>query len=390
MSSRYKTQCPRCHTIYPMPESKLGEEKARANCGKCHHTFFLNLHIVDPNVTTVDQINAEKTATATTPVAPAPVSQKVAPVAAAMPATQIIADDESEDIVLPRVPTRQKKVKAPPAEGMIFDGMDGDDEEVSFDSDGLDDFLNQDFDKIDNLPPVAQKVGEDVGEDEAWLDELLKNDDSPAIAVSSVTHRPKDDLSDIIGEDINSLIPEAPLQDSPEAILDKVNARITAHAPTQEQILTKRGIGSTLPWVFGSVLMLALLGVQYVLFNQHSIAKNPEQANLVRTLCPFCNIIAADPTAFSTSYELSPGAADFSTNMIATLKNTSSDDQIYPNLKIRVMSEAGLIGDLALSPEEYLPFSQTIITPNQADGRFMLTLDAPMEDIKTISIEPFY
>lgn len=340
MTSTYQTQCPRCHTIYPMPESKLGEEKARANCGKCHHTFFLNLHLVNPNKPNQDMPNNAGLS--------APTHQK---------------DTISED-------------------DMIFDDMDGvtdDTTALNFDGDGLDDFIKKEFESPSTTPPAE--------DDEAWLDELLKNDDSPAIATTATAYRPRDDLSELIGVDINSYIPEAPTQESPQDILQKVNARLN-HTPTQEQLLTKRSPLANLPWLVASVLLVATLGLQYAFFNQDALAKDPSKSSLL-SLCGFCGFASADISAFETSYTLSDGAADHSTNFIATLKNNSGKDQLYPNLHIKVMGQAGLIGDLALAPKDYLAVEQRIITPTQ-DGRFMLTLDTPKDAITSISIEPFY
>lgn len=268
---------------------------------------------------------------------------------------------------------------------MIFDDMDSDDKDndISFNDADLSDFLKQDFENPINN---TQKTADD---DEAWLDELLKNDDSPSIATTPISKRPKDDLSDIIGVDINSYIPEAAAQESSEDILKKVNDRLSSHAPTQEQMLTKRSFASRLPYVVGSLLMIGLLGVQYAFFNQDVIAKDPAKASLVHGLCGFCGFNKAEPTAFTANYELTDGSADHTTNLIANIKNNSSDTQLQPNLKITVMGETGLIGDLALTPKEYLATEQHLLSPTQS-SRFMLTLDAPKEAIKSINIEPFY
>lgn len=333
MSSRYQTQCPRCHTIYPMPESKLGDDKARANCGKCQHTFFLNAHLVGVQKPKV--------------VAPEPKKE--------------ISDDE-----------------------MIFDDMDGNENSgganINFDGDGLDDFLKQEFET------TTPKPRNTADEDEAWLDELLKSDDN-SIPNTPISKRPNDDISGMIGVDVNNYIPEAPLQESPQELLNKVNERLS-HAPTQEQILTKRSGAVTLGWFVGCLALLAVLGVQYAFFHQNTLNQQPDKAFL-KPLCPFCTFAESNPSAFESSYQVTQGVAEHSTNMIGTLKNTSGTTQLYPHLKIKIMGKQGLIGDLALAPSEYLVGEQSLLLANQS-GRFMLTLDVDPEDITTITFEPFY
>lgn len=335
MSSRYQTQCPRCHTIYPMPESKLGEEKARANCGKCQHTFFLNSHLVN--------VGKPKPEPVPTP---------------AIPDDEIIFDDVDDD-------------KASSDQATT---------DINFDGDGLDEFIKQEF---ENTTPKPRNTAD---EDESWLDELLKDDDN-SIPKTIVSQRPSDDISDVIGVDIKSYIPEAPVKESTEEILKKVNERLQ-HAPTQEQILTKRSGLLNVVWAVGCVILLGMLGMQYAFFHQNTLNQQPDKAFL-KPLCPFCNFAESNPSAFEASYQIAHGTAEHTTNMIGTLKNTSGQNQLYPNLKIRIMGKQGLIGDLALAPSEYLAGEQTLLLANQS-GRFMLTLDVATEDITTITFEPFY
>lgn len=77
MRTPYKTQCPRCKTIYPMLPEKLDNPKARANCGKCHHIFFLNANLVKDDqpfapkpVTTEVNTTAIQKVAVTTPATP--------------------------------------------------------------------------------------------------------------------------------------------------------------------------------------------------------------------------------------------------------------------------------------------------------------------------------
>lgn len=366
MTTRYKTQCPRCHTIYPMPDSKLGEQKARANCGKCHHTFFLNSHLIDTEEAEQD-----------TPQA----TQTVAP--SANPANE-------DSLELPKVPIR-KKSKAVPAEGMIYDGMESDSDDgnadIEFSDDDLNKFLKQEITSDMPVTAATAKDSAQQGDDEAWIKDLLKSEDVN-IPIAPVAHRPHDDLSELIDNDFHAMIPKVQDYEHPDVILKKINERLDNHAPTEEQKAKQRSPLINVFWGVGSALLLGLIGVQYTLFNADAIAKSGGDGGLLASVCSSC-IPSADSSAFKTSYELQAGKADHTTNLIGTIKNTSGKDQLYPNIKIKVMGANGLLGDLALAPDEYLDFSQRLLTPTQ-DGRFMLTLDLPMDEIQSVHIEPFY
>lgn len=352
--SSYKTQCPRCHTVYPMPISKLGDEKARANCGKCQHTFFMNAHIIKDD------------------------------------ADGLIQDgNDADDLNLPRKIIRSKKPKPIVAkEGMIFDDMAVEKENVDdISMDGLDEFMAQSVDIRQPIVASGQNTGQHDNNDEAWLDELIKDDKGTSAIATVKTKRTNDDLSELLGEDLDTLIPEASPQEDPVALRKKINERITAHAPTQEQLMTRRSLADQLVWVVGSFAMIGLLVGQYIFFNADNLAR-AGKASFVGSICEKC-LPSANASVIKSSYLARSGMAEFTTDVIGTLTNTSTTDQLYPNIKIQVMGAQGLIGDLALSPKEYLVEPHRVIGAS-GSGRFMLTLDVALEDIHSITIEPFY
>lgn len=315
----YKTQCPRCQTIYPMPAEKLGDDKARANCGKCRHTFFLNAHLIE--------------------------------------------ETEEVDDPAPRRSFIRKKAKV----------QDNNTDDMSMD--GFDDFLNK-----ETSPSQA-----DDDNDEAWFDELINNDSDPAKTTPTTQH--KDDLSELIGADLDSLIPTVPDNNKkPEVIQQKINERI-AHTPSQEQLLTKRSLLGQVMWGIGVLGLLGFLAGQYVFFNADGLAKTGKAA-FISNLCQSC-LPSANISALTTTYSLQNGQADFTTDLIGVISNTSTTAQLYPNLKITVTGKHGLIGDLAVAPKDYLDTPQKLIGAS-SNGRFMLTLDAPANEIVSVTIEPFY
>lgn len=355
-----KTQCPNCQTIYPLPKSKL-DDKTRATCKKCQTPFYVNQHLIDNDP----------------------------------PKSESKPEPKATQSQVKRATVAKSRPKKPVAsDGLIHDDMEtqkDNDDFVAFD-DELDSFMQQ---KSSITPTIATAAtAKDSGRqtaadnDEAWLDDLLKNDDSPNIPVA-VTSRPNDDLSDIFGEDVISAIPAEKIEESPEVIRQKMQARLEGKPPTQEQLIKQRSTGYYVLWSVGIVLMVLLAVVQYAIFNRYTIAKNPSYARVISALCPACHIPAADPTAFSTEYILQKGQADFTTDMIATITNHSPTAQVFPNLKITIQGQSGVIGELALAPSEYLELAQPETESGQ-HTRFMLTLDLAPSEIEVITIEPFY
>lgn len=331
----YKTQCPRCHTVYPMPPAKLGDEKARANCGQCQHTFFLNAHLIYEEPLELGQDGADKD-------------------------TLAVASFN----------------KSKPKNSIGLDKGTNEKGENELLVDDIDAFLDQ------QLNAQLPKPAPNPPKEEAWLGELIK----PAQEAPSDAGRANDDLANIIDVDLDTLIPAVLPQESTDLIRQKINERIK-HAPTQEQLATQRSWLGVLLWAVGCVLLLGLLVGQYVLFNADRLAKS-DKAPLINSFCQNC-LPSADIGVIKSGYVLRKGEADFSTDLIGVLKNTSTTDQLYPNIKIKIMGANGLIGDLALAPKDYLATPARVISAS-SDGRFMLTLDVSPQQIHSVSIEPFY
>lgn len=307
-----------------MPAEKIGDDKARANCGKCRHTFFLNAHLI-------------KETASTTPTAAA---------------------------------TRPKKTKATGKENTAPDNTNTQNNPAEqADIDDFDDFLYKE-------PRQTAKS------DDEWFDQLINNDSIKTIP----TARPNDDLSELIGADLETLIPEAPSDKNPELIRQKINERI-AHTPSQEQLATKRSLMGQLMWGIGILSLVGLLAGQYVFFNRDGLAKTGK-GGFISNICKTC-LPSADASVLTTSYSLQNGQADFTTDLIGVINNPSATAQLYPNLKISIMGNNGLIGDLALAPQDYLDTPQKFIG-SSSNGRFMLTLDTPSQEIVSVRIEPFY
>lgn len=348
MTSTAKTKCPNCHTIYTVPTEKLKEPKAKANCGKCKHTFLLNLHLLDESLEATKSTN------------------------------QSISNSA--------------KVSDNTTQKTFHDNMDNDKSDISFD--GLDSFLKQNNINTHSKSKsfTAAPANQD---DENWLDNLLKNDDSPNIATKSASHSiqqgRQDEFKETMNDDFVKIIPvaENPLAQNPELLTKKMEERLSQN-PNQNKAKNPY-ISTQFGWALGSFLLLSLLISQYILFNGDNIAKEPSRAGPLLALCPLlnCPMNSADLKAFRFSHHITNGDSQYNTNLMGTIKNTSSVDQLYPNLKITVHGANNILGEMALAPEDYLISKQRLLVGEQ-ERQFLLTLDINRQYIKSINIEPFY
>ncbi|MDO5651696.1 MAG: zinc-ribbon domain-containing protein [Moraxella sp.] len=374
MTARYQVQCPRCQKLYPMPAAKLGDDTARATCGKCQHTFFLNAHLV-PAQTTPTQAGVGSNSTTS------PTAQPINPV----PQNNTISNSTAHNTAA-KAPPKKAKVKPVITEGMIHDD---DDTDLGFDASELDTFMKNDV--VINAPVVAATAKDNAQadpNDEAWLNSLLK-DNNIVVDRSLNKQRPDDDLSDILGVDIDNIIPaaepSAARQGEPD-IYQKIQARLESHAPTQEQLAKKRPFSTQFMWLIGCILLIGLMGLQYIFFNADSLLKQPEYAAKLHKVCTFlpCNPPSADSSAFEITHQVRIFNAK-TTNLLVTLNNTSADNQLYPNLKITFVGDNGVIGELI----DYLTTPQRLLTSGQQKS-LMLGVDLASGNIKTVNIEPFF
>lgn len=411
MTTQYKTQCPRCQTIYPMPDEKLDQPKARANCGKCHHIFFLNSHLIKSDPLPKPKPTPPRpkpTIVPPTPAVPTPEVSAQEIIAEARAKHQANLEESGQTISAKSSETLSKLAKgepiAPPAPKFDFDEANdifADDDEpqtpktepLQDSFDGLDDFLNGD---LDIAPPVVESASNknptiEMSEEEKWASELLKEAEKPTTV--SAINRPTDDMSDIFGsafDDIPTVSATASLDK--ETLQKKAQARLASQSPSQESLITKRGIVGQFLWFFSCVVMVAMMVGQYLAFHSDAIIKRQSSAKpLLEMGCGLvkCQLPKADLTAFSNHYEIQI-ANDLSANLIGTITNTSGHNQLYPNLKISLMSGNDVIGEFVAGPNDYLVNPQRLLASNQGK-RYMFTLKgvSPAE-ITRVEIKPFY
>ena len=379
MSVSVRTQCPHCQTTYPMPESKLGNAKARATCGKCKQTFLLNDNLVSSEIKNVQALSVGE-----------PQTTKSAH--SAQPSTST----DSFSVANKRPLDEQNRMDTATARQQAMPSDPDEDGDDDFDLSQLESLMNANLKANVNAQSTPDDPStKDVhqNQEDAWLDELLKNNDTIASAPLVKTH-PHDDMSDVLGGvDIDNIIPVSdPIAtQSPKDLNKKIQARLKSSHPTQEQLMQRRSLGSQILWGLGCLLLLGVLGGQYVFFNLDRFLRQPEHASKLHDLCtkfPQCQLPWAEVSAFSITPEIKEGKGGVP-GVFAVIQNTSGKDQLLPNLKVTVMGDTGVVGEFIATPDEYQLAPQRVLASGQRKS-FLLSVDAPKDAVTSAKIEPFY
>lgn len=255
-------------------------------------------------------------------------------------------------------------------------------------------------------------------QEEAWLAKLLEPDEanesevSPAVKANHapVHHAqamlpnhaledfvaPKandDNVSDLLAalgvgtkEDIPSREPD---------YLHKVNQRLNTTPTAKPDIDTHATRLKTVFWAAGCGLLALALMLQYVIFNLDTLVKNPATARSLAGVCALlpvdCNLPLANTQAID-SRVLSVIATPrdrAKSDLVFTLKNTSAESVLYPNLKITLRRGNEPKAQLLLTPAQYVSSNSTQLNAQQLTP-IKLRIDYPKRQFEQVNIEMFY
>ena len=213
------------------------------------------------------------------------------------------------------------------------------------------------------------------------LDKRVNNEPSLSETSSSTTN-----LTHLLTNK-NTVLDYRPSLDQPynNPVLDRVQpTAASTSAPV-----------ATLLWIAGCAVLVLLLIAQYVIFNLNTLIKNPIHAKRLQAVCSMviCALPNADLSALNTT-QLSIRRsrvntyADFS-DLQAELINSSTQAQLFPNLRVSVYSEAGLLGAFIATPEDYLLSNQSQLGGEQSLD-IMFTIPLSAQNISKFTIEPIY
>ncbi len=150
----------------------------------------------------------------------------------------------------------------------------------------------------------------------------------------------------------------------------------------------------TLGWSVLSLLMVALLAVQYVFFNFDQLAANPRYQSTMHKAClqlgcdvPLININKIKLSkVLARRYQADPTATKFT----ATMTNSAEESQPFPTIRLLVLKDKQVISGRIIHPAEYLMSgynSQARIIPNKpTEIEFVVKISR--DEIPVFALDP--
>lgn len=214
---------------------------------------------------------------------------------------------------------------------------------------------------------------------EAWIENLLDESKNPTAQTQTAQVTSAPIIDDV---DLNAIIPAA----APKAKKPLSINRFRPTKPTAQQIATKKSLWSQLLWLFGCILLIGLLGLQYMLFNMDKVAKNPATANLAHQVCGIiqCRVPSAQLSSFQIDATLQNQK-----DIIIYISNKSSTEQLFPYLLVQLKDKNGMVvADFVADTKDYLSESQTTLLANQYERIMLSTGTVTKAD--SVTVTPFY
>lgn len=374
--TQLKTQCPICDALFVLPEKALDNPLAKARCKHCQSIFLVNEHIYqaesDSSVETVLEDTSNQVTLAKT--------DKVASVANVRPIFSKDGSNEVDEYGLGDVDWRSDATPATRHPDSRYS-----------DSNQAKHAINKDAYDAANADADA-----------AWLDELL-DEELPVVTDTDPMSAGVDDNSareDLEAGDLKDLLSEfgvesvTPATVTREEVLAKMNARLENDRATQRHIPGPSPMAK-LFWIIGCLALALLLFAQYVIFNVDNLVKDPANASKLAKVCELanCSLPGANLQVLALSHikhrPSQVNAQATHSDIMAAIINQSDVEQLYPNLKVSIYDDQGLIGDFVAGPEDYLTPPQRMIIGQQAK---LIMFTVPVKDAKIdrIDISTFY
>ena len=150
-----------------------------------------------------------------------------------------------------------------------------------------------------------------------------------------------------------------------------------------------------LGWSFLSLIMLGLLGVQYVYFNFDRLAANPAYSPVLKQMCEYagCDVPIVDVRKIKISNKLArryPDAPNEATRFTATMVNHAELSQPYPPIQVLILKQGEVQSGRIVKPSEYIPNGYTALTkiPANSPVQIRFVLKIPRDQIAVFALDP--
>lgn len=347
----FVTRCPYCGSVWLLPDRDTAE-RGPVKCSACNHSFDATSDLLEvPDDLFAAQGGAQPLATPSAAPAPA------APAAQPRP----VLPEAPENLTPEPLAQRQQEFAS---------------------------LLNSNDDAQPQPAAAAPAVSSPATPAPSALEEakeIVPEKEEPenaAPAAEPPHEEPKPtDLSRIVpGNHPSTIAITAPANEIPAAIIRRTERRST-------------GWGSLLLCL---ILVLALLAIAAIFFNQTLIQKFPQTQNAFNAVCtkvPCPGFYLADARAFVvTSTQLHKSSESGEYTLTATIKNTSSIGQAIPNLTLEFLDTNNRsILKRTLKPEEFLDNAQRNVKSLAADRQLTVIIGFSMSLVPaSVIVQPTF
>lgn len=374
-----KTQCPECSAQYKLPLKAINNPNARACCHHCFHVFFINKNLCpSPSKAAVDTVASDERPSS----------------------IQSVAASQSKDLMNEASTNEWLNHYSSLSE-------DSDSHEAHIEGDAVNPHEHSlahdsnpheaDTDSVSKARQTeSHTFSSDKDAEHSASTNLLNNSATTVSQIDTTSSVHDDEGLGKLLSDFGVPIAE-PTTKSKEEVLAKINSRLQSEQ-TSHSARTKteqRSVVGRLLWGLGCASLALLLIAQYVIFNIDSLIKDPRYASKLTSFCQMaqCTLPGADIDKFDVA-DIKHSASRISdagthSDIMATLINHNDEDQLFPNIKVSLYGQSGLIGDFIASPDEYLIPTQRLILANHSQ-QLMFTLPIKSSSITEIEMTPFY
>lgn len=235
---------------------------------------------------------------------------------------------------------------------------------------------------------------ETLGDEQAWLLSLMAQADDNEAADD--TAGAKRGMDGVFNTDIFDQIPIDTRSEQQADLLayqQKIDERLSQQVSSQ-QLANAKIFNMSIIWGLGSLLLVFLLAVQYIIFNIDTLITSKTNAAVLSNIChkiPACQLPITDTGLIDVQMLALAHSSKQAgqTDMIFTLTNTTDNNIIYPSVKVSLRSGNTILAQTLLTPSHYLEAGNNYLMPHQIKP-VKLRIDFPKTKVQAANIELIY
>ena len=235
---------------------------------------------------------------------------------------------------------------------------------------------------------------ETLGDEQAWLLSLMAQADDNEAADD--TAGAKRGMDGVFNTDIFDQIPIDTRSEQQADLLayqQKIDERLSQQVSSQ-QLANAKIFNMSIIWGLGSLLLVFLLAVQYIIFNIDTLITSKTNAAVLSTIChkiPACQLPIADTGLIDVQMLALAHSSKQAgqTDMIFTLTNTTDNNIVYPSVQVSLRSGNTILAQTLLTPTDYLEAGNNYLMPHQIKP-IKLRIDFPKTKVQAANIELVY